>query len=428
MNKTKLSLKDAIFMNLNIMIGAGIIVNTALLTKTTGIFGSLSYLLLGIVMLPLIYCIGTLITRYPSGGFYIYTKNISPLVAFVTCWSYFFGKLASASLILYVSATFIKQLFPYYLGSIATVHITLVILTIFIYLNLFNLKTGTMVQQLFFAAKSIPILFVVIAGIMTLQHNALPETTFDFLGIASSIPFILYSLTGFEAACAMSRNIENPTKNAPKAIFYSFFIVVGIYVIFQLLMSIMLLPNIEHITSYKDAFSSVVATLSASPQTKFLLAQLINFVIGFATLGGAYGIVFSNSWNFYTLAEHGHTFAPKLFLHINKHQMPTATIVLQGIICTIFILITQGNQIPLQQTAALGTIIAYTISIIALLLQPASKTTKILQISALITCIGLLTAWATSAATYGITSLLLFSCMNLLGLFMYWHTKSKAAF
>lgn len=417
----KLSLKDAIFMNLNIMIGAGIIVNTVLLTKLTGLLACLSYLFVGIFMLPLISSIGQLIQMHPSGGFYAYAKPISPLLAFTTCWSYFFGKLASASLILFVSATFIKQLFPILLAPIDTIPLSLIILTLFIYLNLFNLKTGSIFQQLFFIAKSIPVLFVIGAGIFALQSISVAVETIDLFSLTSSLPFVLYSFTGFEAACAMSRNIENPQKNAPKAIFFSFFIVIGIYTIFQLLMAIMLMPNIANLIDYKDAFPYITQHLHVSLNLKQTLTTLINFVIGFSTLGGAYGIIFSNSWNLLTLAEHGHTFMPNLFIKLNKHNIPTAAVVAQGIICALFILTTYGNQIPLQQTAALGTIIAYTISVIAFLIQ--TKTSKVIPLLALLTCTGLTTAWFISIMKYGVSSLILFASMSLLGFIMYFMSK-----
>lgn len=427
MNSHKLTLKETIFMNLNIMIGAGIIVNTVFLTRVTGLFGCISYLLVGIFMLPLISSIARLIQMHPSGGFYAYSKPISPLLAFVTCWSYFFGKLASAGLILFMSATFIKKLFPILLAPINTISLTLIILILFIYLNLFNLKTGSIFQQLFFIAKSIPLLFAIFSGIIFLQSTSIPTPTFDAYSIASILPFILYSFSGFESACAISRNMQNPQKDAPKAIFYSFFLVIVIYVLFQFLISIMLLPNINNFTSSKDAFQEafpyITTLLNLSPIWQQHITSLINFVIGFSTLGGAYGIVFSNTWNLYTLAENRHTFLPDQILKLNKHNIPTVAVIVQGIICTFFIIITSGNSIPLQQIASLGTIISYTISIIALLWQ--ISTDRVVPILALITCSGLLIAWVISTITYGITPLLLFIFMSILGLMMYFIKKQS---
>ena len=424
-NPHKLSLKEVILINLNIMLGAGIVVNTVPLTKAVGLLGCASYLLAGIFMLPLIHTIATLITIYPTGGFYTYAKSISPLLAFISCWSYFFGKLASASLILFVSATFIKQLFPALLVNVHVIPLSIVVLTIFIYLNFFNLKTGSKLQQLFFIAKSTPVLFVIISGILILPKTLFAPITVDLFNISNTIPLVLYSLSGFEAACAMSRNMQNPAQNAPKAIYYSFFIIIGIYTVFQFLVSAMLMPNIENLIDYKNTFPYITSLLQVSCEFKHSINSFINFVVGFSTLGGAYGIIFSNTWNLYTLAENRHTFVSDLITRLNKHNIPMIAVLIEGFICALFILITNGVQFPLQLTAMLGTTIAYTVSVVSLLLQ--TNGSKIIPSMALITCSGLLLSWAFSLSKYGYVSLFLFIFMTAFGLFMYLFQKYRSA-
>lgn len=406
------------------MMGAGIIVNSVFLTKTTQLFGAFTYLMVGFFMLPLINSIAQLIKLFPSGGFYAYIRPISPFLAFVTCWSYFFGKLASASLIIFVSATFIKQLFPVALASVTTLSLTLIILTIFVYLNLFNLKTGGRLQQLFFLAKSLPILLVVVFGILTFQSASIELTEFDFLKLAGTLPFVLYSCSGFEAACAMSRNIQDPEKNAPKAIFYSFFFIIMIYALFQFFVAFLLLPNITNVHDYKDAFPHMVSLMPISLALKTKLASFINFIIGFSTLGGAYGIIFSNSWNLYTLAENRHTFYPNLILYKNRHHIPVFAVIIQGIICALFIMISKGTAIVLQQTASLGTIIAYMMSSIVLIRYQQGF--WLLSYLSLVTCCGLIFSWIVSTINYGIISLLLFVFMTVFGLIMYKTTKNQS--
>ena len=52
-NRT-LSLSAAIIININIMLGAGIFVNTVELAKRAGILGGFAYIIIGIMMLPLV--------------------------------------------------------------------------------------------------------------------------------------------------------------------------------------------------------------------------------------------------------------------------------------------------------------------------------------------------------------------------------------
>ena len=60
MSSHKLSLLSAILININIMLGSGIFINTVLLTKQAGSLGALVILLLRFLLLPLILAIGQL--------------------------------------------------------------------------------------------------------------------------------------------------------------------------------------------------------------------------------------------------------------------------------------------------------------------------------------------------------------------------------
>ncbi len=65
----KLSLPAAILININIMLGAGIFINTPDLAQRAGWLGFLAYALIGILMFPLILTIAELLRRHPTTGF-----------------------------------------------------------------------------------------------------------------------------------------------------------------------------------------------------------------------------------------------------------------------------------------------------------------------------------------------------------------------
>lgn len=414
----KISLQSAILMNLNIMAGAGIFINIVDLTHELNLMGGLLYLAVGIFMFPLIFTFAQLVKTYPSGGFYAFAAPISPLLGFISSWSYFFGKLASASMLLHVASIFLQQLFPYFLGNIHTVIIDLCIISLFMYLNSLNLRTGIMIQRCFFAAKSIPMLLLIGLGIYNFDINLLTTTnSIPLSNFIVMLPIVLYCFSGFEAACSISSNIENAEKNAPKAIFYSFFSIISIYVILQTVVSMMLMPQIHALSGYPQAFPYLMSLIPTNPWIQAKLTTAISFLIGFSAMGAAYGLLFSNAWNLYTLALHGHTFAVEKLGSLNKHGIPVYAVLVEGLICCGFLIITHGQKIPLQQTATLGCTLTYTISSIAfLLMKNRSKTTGILS---LLTCCGFITSCIISAIRYNFTSLYLFGCMFILGLMIY---------
>src|SRR5437870_4968280 len=109
----KISLPSAVLININIMLGAGIFINTANLAKRSAELGALMYLLVGLLMLPLILSIAQLLRLHPAGGFYVFAqKEINPFAGFLSGWCYFTAKLASCMLMIHVSMTLIQQIFP----------------------------------------------------------------------------------------------------------------------------------------------------------------------------------------------------------------------------------------------------------------------------------------------------------------------------
>ncbi|HVX00234.1 MAG TPA: hypothetical protein VHA52_07355, partial [Candidatus Babeliaceae bacterium] len=108
----KLSLCAAILINLNIMLGSGIFVNTVLLAQTAHSLGAFAYLLVGIALLPLIFTISYLVKLYPTGTFYDFAASVNPLIGFISSWSYFTAKLASCALGIHVCVSLLQTIFP----------------------------------------------------------------------------------------------------------------------------------------------------------------------------------------------------------------------------------------------------------------------------------------------------------------------------
>lgn len=420
----KISLQSAILMNLNIMAGAGIFVNIVELTRELGVFSGFLYLAVGLFMFPLVFMFALLVEQCPSGSFYAFAKPISPFVGFVSAWAYFFGKLASASFLLHVAATFLQKLLPYILGSVDLVHIDLAILALFVYLNVLNVRIGLIIQRCFFAAKFIPLVSLIALGICFFDINLLADATpVSMSQFIVMLPLVLYCYSGFEAACSVSRNIVNASVNAPKAIFQSFFSIIAVYFVFQTVIACLLMPTVATLSSYAQAFPFLMSFVPVAPLIQVKLATALSFMIGFSAMGAAYGLLFSNAWNLYALAEHGHVPGSSQVLKLNKHGIATYAVLVEGLICVLFILVTKGAKIPLQQTATLGCALTYTISSIAFLFLPARS--RLIGYLSLLTCSGFIAACVFSAIQYKFTSLLLFVTLLAVGLLMYWKTSKR---
>ena len=365
--KQKLSLWSAVLINVNIMMGVGIFINTVVLTKLSGLLGFLSYLLVGILMLPLVISMAKLVSAAPDGGFYAYGKTfLKPFTGFLASWSYFWGKLASCTLMVHTFATLLQIFIPA-TKSVSILAIDLIVISLFMILNTFNIKTGTKIQAALFSLKIIPILFIILAGFALINAQ---NITFDnalFAGFPATLALVLYAFSGFEASCSLSSSIENAEKNASKAILISYGITVCACLLYQFLSFAAIGPEVAGLTHFSGIYDLILGKIiSPAVPVAHYIKILLYVAMAASSLGGAYGIMFSNNWNMFQLAKGNHVAGASYLKMFNKHNIPYFCVILEGLICIMYVLITQGNQLPLQQIGAFGCIIAYTLSVAAL--------------------------------------------------------------
>jgi len=425
----KLSLTTAILININIMIGVGVFINTTTLAKQAGVLGAMGYLVLGFLMLPLIVSISQLLTMHPKGGFYIYARQeINQFAGFVSACSYFIGKLASAVLMINVSVLFLKELLP----ALISVHQFLLVslfLFLFVMLNMLHMKTGSILQMIFTMFKISPIFFLIVTGIFLFDGNTIVASDMLWTSIPSTLPFVLYGILGFEAACSLSSQIEEPEKNASRAVLISFGTVICMYFLYQLIFYGALGESLAQCPDYRSMFPIFIHKLFGvtSAYTQFLIIS-IHLCIASSALSAAYSILFSNTWNLYTLAQNNHIFGAKWFLQLNRYNTPWLCVIAQGFICLIHLFVTNGDQIPLQITGALGSIIAYTLSVLSLLIakinRPHIPIYGFVPFCGLLSCLLLMSSCLYGLYYAGIYSLYSFCFLLIFGVGMYLYMKT----
>jgi amino acid transporter len=425
----KLSLPTAILININIMMGAGIFINTVELSKRAGLLSGFMYPLIGLLVLPLIIAIASLIKIYPSGGFYMYgEQEISPLVGYISTWSYFIAKLASASLMIHVSVSLITQIFPALLSVGPILFYDLLILSLFICLNLLNMKTGSRIQFGFLALKLLPVLFVITIGLLFFAPAHVFSLPAIWTGIPSCIPLVLYAAMGFEAICAISNKIEDAERNAPKAIMISFATMMILVFLFQFLFYATLGQTLADQPNYLGAFPALLQKLfHFNPTLIHKLQALFHLAIAASALGGCYGILYSNNWNLYILAQNKKIRGWKIFSALNAQAIPYFCIFAEWLFCVVYLFASSGNQVILQQLAALGTALTYTVCVIALMMAYKRNhypiTQQLVPYTALISCLILIGACIRNFLIGGILPLIGFAGLLAFGLLLY--TKEK---
>lgn len=424
----KLSLPIAIIINMNIMLGVGLFVNTITLSKMAGILSPAIYLLVAILMLPLVLSVAKLLRLHPGGSFYTFGKQeISPLAGFLGAWSYFISKMASSALMIHFATLIIQNTFPA-LKCLPILGLDLVIISLFAALNMQNMKTGSKIQTAFMILKVVPVIFIIISGLVFFDLVNI-NTQVIWKSIPLSIPLIIYAFSGFEASCSLSAHIENAEKNAPKATLTAYFLVASLSAMYQLMFYGMIGANLGNLSHYFEIFPAVinkmfVASSSLGPK----LQAILQLAIAISSFGGSYGIMFSNCWNLHNLAKEGHLIGSKLIAKLNQHGSPFVCVIAEALIAIIYILATQGEAVPLQQIGAFGGTIAYAACVLSLLsnaLRQPDRKNLILPVLGCLSCAILLISCINGLIAKGTYSPLALFSLLAFGLIMFW-SKSRA--
>ena len=392
-NTNRLSLWSAIIININIIIGSGVFINTTELAKRAGLLGGLCYALVGLLLFPLILSFVRLLQLHPSGGFYSFcSTSIHPFVGFINTWCYFFAKLSSTTLVIHIFTLLMQKTFPI-LNFCCPATFDIGILTILLALNMLNVKTGSKIQGWLIIFKLFPLFFVIISGLFFLQGSNLTPVHQLWSGLPSAMPLVLHALLGFEVACAISRNIENPEVNGPRSILISYGIVIVLYVAYQTFFYGILGTSLTETTNYSGAFPLLISKFGISDYFRNILGHLIHLAIATSALSAGFGMIYANMWNLYSLAELKHTIASAAIIQRNRFNIPFMCVLAQGAIMLTYMFIINGEQTTFQQLSAFGTTFTYVVSIAGLFATLRQRHhSLIIPIMGFVNCIILMSA------------------------------------
>ena len=392
----KIPFNTALLITMNTMFGSGLFINTVYLAHTAFFWGFLAYIMVAIILLPLMIAMAQVTSRHPYGGFYQYAAHaLGASWGFLSAWFYFVGKLASAALLIHVFVTIMGSTFPS-LNSISPLTADFCILLLMVCINYFGVRLGGLLISTLFLFKIMPVLFVILVALAYCTEWQLPAVACSSVDIFSTIPNVLYAFLGFEVACSISMHIEDAQKNTARIIMYAFSSVVILTVMYQLLVFLLIGPELGNAHSYTHIFPAIFNTLWAhAPLPAFaqIVLKVFHVAIACAALGGSYGMIFGNAWNLYVLAHNRHVPYSDFFTHKNRFGAPFFCFLAEGIICSIYLYATGGSSVILQQISVFGCVVAFALSISAALVEKQrlaierrSYVSLYIEIAALVSC------------------------------------------
>lgn len=342
--KPTLSLFDATMVVAGSMIGSGIFIVSADITRNVGSAGWLIavWLITGFMTLTAALSYGELSAMFPkAGGQYVYLKEaFNPLAGFLYGWSFFAViQTATIAAVGVAFSKFIAYLVPelgnnYLLFNIGALKIhsgqllAIAIIIILTFINSRGIKEGKLIQTVFTSAKLIALFGLILFGFilvkdsfwssnmatgftamqdMGVDKKGIVPTNWQPIGGAALLGAIAAAMTGsifssdaWNNVTFIAGEIKNPKRNIGLSLFLGTLIVTIIYVCTNLMYL-----NVLPLNEVAFAADDRVAVAAANKIFPDFGTKLIALLIMVSTFGCNNGLVLAGARVYYTMANDG---------------------------------------------------------------------------------------------------------------------------
>jgi len=400
--KRSLNLFDSTAIVVGSMIGSGIFIVSADMSRTLGAPGWLlvAWAVTGVMTILAALSYGELASMMPkAGGQYVYLREAyNPLTGFLYGWTLFTviqtGTIAAVAM---AFAKFAGVLFPFFsednvwldVGFVKfnTVQIlaisTIIILT---WLNTQGIKSGKIIQNFFTSTKAIVLVAFLIAGFFFVKSSAADTGNslifWDAMkidggkatglagfaliaAIGTAMVGSLFSSDAWNNITFTAGEVINPKRNIPLSLFFGTLIVTVIYILVNMVyLNTLPLRGVEDgATAFEKgiqfATNDRVATASISGLFGEYAAVIMAVFIMISTFGCNNGLILSGSRVYYAMANDGLFF--KKVGQLNKKGVPSAGLFVQCIWASLLCL--SGTYGNLLDYVVFAVLIFYSLTI-----------------------------------------------------------------
>lgn len=405
--KPSLSLLDATMIVSGSMIGSGIFIVSADITRNVGSAGWLIavWLITGFMTISAALSYGELSAMYPkAGGQYVYLKEAyNPLVGFLYGWSFFAviqtGTIAAVGV---AFAKFAGYFFPalnmqeqnvlVQLAGLKIYPAQLVSIAIILFLTWVNtkgVKEGKLIQTTFTVSKLLALFGLILCGFLFvnesfwtsnwetdfLTRKAIVDTSgsiswetisgITFLGaVAASMVGSIFSSDSWNNVTFIAAEIKNPKRNIGLSLFLGTLLVTFIYVATNL-MYLYVMPIEQILKPEEDRLAVAAANVIFGTAGKAIIAILIMV----STFGCINGLVLAGARVYYTMAQDGLFF--KKAGTLNKNAVPQWALWAQALVAAILCL--SGRYGELLDMVCFVVVIFYVLTIIGIFILRKTK-------------------------------------------------------
>jgi len=392
--KRELGLLDATLLVAGSMIGSGIFIVAADITRNVGSAGWLIavWLITGLMTLIAAVSYGELSAMFPkAGGQYVYLKEAyNPLVGFLYGWSFFAviqtGTIAAVGVAFskftaYLWPQVSEDLILLTLDSVkisAAQVLAIGVIIVLTYINTKGVKGGKMIQTSFTLTKLLSLFGLIIFGFIVMKpeiwtsnwQNAWsmqklsPDGTFESLTIAAALGAVAAAMVGsifssdaWNNVTFIAGEVRNPKRNIGLSLFLGTLIVTIVYILANLVY-LAVLPLQEIAYAEKDR----VAVAASSVIFGNVGTVIIALMIMVSTFGCNNGLILAGARVYHTMANDGLFF--KKTASLNKHAVPEFGLWLQCLVASALCM--SGKYGDLLDMISFVVVIFYVLTILGI--------------------------------------------------------------
>ncbi|WP_374164815.1 APC family permease [Arcticibacter sp. MXS-1] len=392
--KPSLRLMDATMLVAGSMIGSGIFIVSADISRNVGSAGWLLvvWLITGFMTLTAALSYGELSAMFPrAGGQYVYLKEAyNPLISFMYGWSFFTViQTATIAAVGVAFAKFTAYLFPVFsendvaldLGflQISPAQLLSILVIVFLtYINTRGINSGKIIQTVFTMTKLLSLLGLIVFGLWALKgdvwranwtntwdiHKLNPDgsiaeyTSIAIFGaIAASMVGSIFSSDSWNNVTFIAGEIKNPKRNIGLSLALGTLIVTVIYIATNVVYTGVLSMH-EIASSERDRVAVTASQVIFGQAGTMIIAVMIMI----STFGCDNGIIMSGARVYYSMARDG------LFIRkvgtLNKNSVPEIGLWIQCVIASLWCL--SGRYGDLLDMISFVVVVFYMLTILGI--------------------------------------------------------------
>lgn len=394
--KPTLGLLDSTMIVAGSMIGSGIFIVSADITRNVGSAGWLIavWLITGFMTLTAALSYGELSAMFPkAGGQYVYLKEaFNPLAGFLYGWSFFAViQTATIAAVGVAFSKFLAYIVPglgpeNILADLGIIKInagqlvSIVLIVFLTYINTKGIQGGKMIQTTFTVVKLLSLFGLIIFGLLLAAKsgiwdanwsNAWQMTTRNAEGnivggvagsavlgaIAASMVGSIFSSDAWNNITFIAGEVKNPKRNIGLALFLGTLVVTIIYVSANL-MYVSVLPLNEIASAPQDRVAVAASHAIFGEIGTYVIAVMIMI----STFGCNNGLILAGARVYYTMANDGLFF--KKTAELNKNNVPEFALWIQCLVAAILCL--SGKYGDLLDMISFVVVMFYALTILGI--------------------------------------------------------------